>query len=40
MTRNCVKRIILAYPDDSKEEKPWAWFQQKRRGARDQAKVW
>ncbi|MFX1341972.1 MAG: hypothetical protein ACFFAL_04670 [Promethearchaeota archaeon] len=33
-------RIILAFPDGSHEEKPWAWFQQKSREERERLKAW
>ncbi len=37
---SCTDRVILAYPDGSKEEKPWAWFQQKSREEREKVKAW
>ncbi len=37
---SCTDRIILSYPDGKKEEKPWAWFQQKSREERDRVKAW
>ncbi len=37
---SCTDRIILAYPDGHREEKPWAWFEQKSREERERLKAW
>ncbi len=40
ISQQLAYRIILSFPEGHREEKPWAWFEQKSREERERVKAW